>query len=523
MQKDTEVHLDGGIIKHDAYGGGRGTLVITESNGIATRTGGIAANVSGNTTVELNKDAAIKAQSENYVKGCIVDQIFGGNNLNGSPKGHIQVHVYATQNKAAAKATVHDKFAKEDNGDLAQGNKTDKVYLQALITYATDNSLGITTTSYQTTHDNESATAEEIKSAIEGIMAEINAATIRYDVKAVYGGGNLAAYVPNGPGANNNSDDHKHTTEEAEVIIEGCDLTSIYQVYGGGDAAATPATKLIINSAYEIFEAFGGGNGNDPYDLNSKQYLNPGANVGYEDYTTPTWNATDSQYDAIENNNASTKEERETNYGYGTGIATTNVRGGTIHTVFGGSNKKGNIRKTAMSVYESSDDLCPLCVGETYGAGKEASMDGDIDLTLDCVKDMPIIYGGAKDADVNANITLNITNGTFEKVFGGNNTSGAITGSITVNVEERGCQPIFIKELYGGGYLAPYSIYGYEKDNNGNYTTENINGIDQRIPLTSGANPQKNPRINIISATPALIISTAAAIRLRLWAARVSM
>ena len=499
VQKDTEVHLDGGIIKHDAYGGGRGTLVITESNGIATRTGGIAANVSGNTTVELNKDAAIKAQSENYVKGCIVDQIFGGNNLNGSPKGHIQVHVYATQNKAAAKATVHDKFAKEDNGDLAQGNN--KVYLQALITYATDNSLGITTTSYQTTHDNESATAEEIKSAIEGIMAEINAATIRYDVKAVYGGGNLAAYVPNGPGANNNSDDHKHTTEEAEVIIEGCDLTSIYQVYGGGDAAATPATKLIINSAYEIFEAFGGGNGNDPYDLNSKQYLNPGANVGYEDYTTPTWNATDSQYDAIENNNAATKEERETNYGYGTGIATTNVRGGTIHTVFGGSNKKGNIRKTAMSVYESSDDLCPLCVGETYGAGKEASMDGDIDLTLDCVKDMPIIYGGAKDADVNANITLNITNGTFEKVFGGNNTSGAITGSITVNVEERGCQPIFIKELYGGGYLAPYSIYGYEKDNNGNYTTENINGIDQRIPLTSGANPQKNPRINIISAT----------------------
>ena len=485
VKESTNVQLTGGIITHDAYGGGKGTA-------------NVAANVDGNTTVELNKDAAIKAQSENYVKGCIVDQIFGCNNLKGTPKGHVTVHVYATQNKDASKATVHDKFAKE-RGDLAQGNKTDKEYLQALITYATSTSLGITTTDYQTTYDNTSATAEGIKAAIEGIMTEINAATKRYDVKAVYGGGNLAAYEPANP----------VTTEETtDVIIDGCDLTSIYQVYGGGNAASTPATKLTINSAYEIFEAFGGGNGNDPYDLNGEHYLNPGANVGYKNYTHFVKEGTspNEYYNPVDNTtaeqggDATTKEGREA-YKYGTGIATTNVRGGTIHTVFGGSNKKGNIRKTAMSVYESSDDLCPLCVGETYGAGKEAPMDGDIDLTLDCVKDMPIIYGGAKDADVNANITLNITNGTFEKVFGGNNTSGAITGSITVNVEERGCQPIFIKELYGGGYLAPYSIYGYEKDNNGNYTTETINGIVQRKPLTSGANPQKDPRINIISAT----------------------
>ena len=479
VKKDTEVHLDGGIITHDAYGGGQGTDAI-------------AANVGGNATVELNKNVTSE-------RGCVVNRIFGSNNLNGSPKGEVLVHVYATQNKN--KGTVAAKYPKEgEGGGLEQGSQTDKEYLNTLIEYASQ--LGITVTSYSTIYGNATAEEEEeeVKTAIKDILADIAANKTRYDVEAVYGGGNLAAYVPNNPAT---------TTNEAKVIIDGCELSSIYQVYGGGNAASTPATNLTINSAYEIFEAFGGGNGNDDYDLDGKHYLNPGANVGYYNFTHFVKEGTspNEYYNPVENTtteqggDATTKEGREANYGYGTGVATTNVRGGTIHTVFGGSNKKGNIRKTAMSVYEASDDLCPLCVGETYGAGKEAPMDADIDLTLDCVKDMPIIYGGAKDADVNANITLNITNGTFEKVFGGNNTSGAITGSITVNVEERGCQPIFIKELYGGGYLAPYSIYGYEKDNNGNYTTETINGIPQRKPLTSGANPQKNPRINIISAT----------------------
>ena len=473
VKQDTKVYLTGGTIHHDAYGGGKG---------IKADVGGIAADVGGNATVELNKDLTSE-------RGCVVNRIFGSNNLNGSPKGEVLVHVYATQNKN--KGTVAAKYPREgENGGMEQGNKTDKEYLNTLIEYASQ--LGITVTSYSTIYGNATATEEEVKTAIKDIWADIAANRARYDVEAVYGGGNLAAYVPNNPAT---------TTNEAKVIIDGCELSSIYQVYGGGNAASTPATNLTINSAYEIFEAFGGGNGNDDYDLDGKHYLNPGANVGYHNYAHFVQQGETDTYEPVDNDNATTKEGRENNYGYGTGIATTNVRGGTIHSVFGGSNKKGNIRKTAMSVYEASDDLCPLCVGETYGAGKDAPMDADIDLTLDCVKDMPIIYGGAKDADVNANITLNITNGTFEKVFGGNNTSGAITGSITVNVEERGCQPIFIKELYGGGYLAPYSIYGYDKDDNGNYTTETINGIPQRKPLTSGDSRQKDPRINIISAT----------------------
>jgi uncharacterized protein involved in type VI secretion and phage assembly len=45
-------------------------------------------------------------------------------------------------------------------------------------------------------------------------------------------------------------------------------------------------------------------------------------------------------------------------------------------------------------------------------------------------------------------------------VFGGNNISGTIGGKITVNVEETGCSPIIIGQLYGGGNQAPYDAHG---------------------------------------------------------------
>ena len=33
-----------------------------------------------------------------------------------------------------------------------------------------------------------------------------------------------------------------------------------------------------------------------------------------------------------------------------------------------------------------------------------------------------------------------------------------------MNIEETGCKPLIIGELYGGGNLAPYSVYGYDSD-----------------------------------------------------------
>jgi hypothetical protein len=140
-----------------------------------------------------------------------------------------------------------------------------------------------------------------------------------------------------------------------------------------------------------------------------------------------------------------------------------NVFGGTVHRVFGGSNTKGNVRQTAVTLLDENSG-CEFCVDEAYGGGKSAEMDAEAKLLMACIPGLKEVYGGAEAAHVRGNVTLNITNGTFDRVFGGNNISGTIGGSITINVEEIGCRPVKIGELYGGGNKAGYSVYGYNDD-----------------------------------------------------------
>ena len=163
-----------------------------------------------------------------------------------------------------------------------------------------------------------------------------------------------------------------------------------------------------------------------------------------------------------------------------------NVFGGTIHRVFGGSNTKGNVRQTALTLLDEGV-ACPFCVEEAYGGGKSAEMDAEAQLLMACIPGLEAVYGGAEAADVHGNVTLNITNGTFDRVFGGNNLSGTIGGAITINVEEIGCKPVKIGELYGGGNQAGYSVYGYDA---------------QGKPKESGTTKLYNdPQVNVMSFT----------------------
>ena len=236
-----------------------------------------------------------------------------------------------------------------------------------------------------------------------------------FDVTTVYGGGNEASYQP----VNENS--------VAHVIIEGCDATSIQYVYGGGNAASVPGTHVEVMNCYEIGSVFGGGNGLDKLEDGSD---NPGANIGYfADGTTE----------------------------YGSGNTIVQLLGGTIHSAFGGSNTKGNIRNEAKVYLDEAFDDCPLQIDEVYGGGNVALMAGDAQIELGCITYLKEIYGGAKNADFGGNIVLTITSGHFDRIFGGNNLGGNIGGTITVNIEETGCHPITIGELYGCGNQAAYT------------------------------------------------------------------
>ena len=349
-------------------------------------------------------------------RGCAVHEIFGCNNAAGTPMGKVMVHIYATQNKGKDYADISTKPEK--------GTKS-------------------------------------------------------FDVAAVYGGGNLAAYEPAG-GAS--------TTNSTNVIIEGCDLTSIQQVYGGGNAACTPATNVTVNGTYEIDELFGGGNGLDKILINGVEMPNPGANVGYKNYSE--YYQEDGQWKVRDKSDADTKEKRTgSSYVYGTGKAAVNIYGGKVNHVFGGSNTKGNVRQTAVTLLDEGG-ACEFCVDEAYGGGKSAEMDAEAQLLMACIPGLRAVYGGAEAADVRGNVTLNITNGTFDRVFGGNNLSGTIGGSITVNVEEIGCKPVKIGELYGGGNQAGYSVYGYD--------SEGKPIVPGETPLTPLYN---DPQVNVMSFT----------------------
>jgi len=264
-------------------------------------------------------------------------------------------------------------------------------------------------------------------------------------IEAVYGGGNLAAYVPTAD------------TSTAKVTVYTC-KNQIDYVYGGGNAASTPATNVTIWGG-KMKNVFGGGNGAGEG--------NPGADVGYKDFT---W---------------------DDSHAYGAGTTNVNIWGGVIENVFGGSNTRGNIR-VSSNVNLDDKEGCEFKIGGVYGAGNEAAMYGNGNLVIGCIPGMTEIYGGSKAADINGDVSLTITNGTFGKVFGGNNLGGKLNGSITVNIEETGCRPVIISELYGCGNQAPYSVYGYE---------EALDANGKVVVKESGTKLHADPVVNIYSCT----------------------
>ena len=502
----TSINLKNGTVSNNIYGGGSqahvsGNTSISLENGTVLNDvygGGMQGNVGGNVTVNVSKannTGSVTVGHDVYGGGALANTntanfSLGANDaenidLTSADSKHTVVNLYP-------KATIgHDVYgggrgqaqntytpSGSDIPAIVYGNVT--VYQYGAVLLASYNQEGLAESGrifgcnnvygspkghakvYVKRTASNSATNQLLSTEANRMSAT---GTHTYQLAAVYGGGNQAEYTPF------NADDC------AEVFIDpdDCDSISIHSVYGGGNAAATPATKVTISGSYEIEYVFGGGNGAGQGNL--------GANVGYHYYSTP-----ESDIDG------------RANKAYGTGIATTNIYGGRIHHIYGGSNTLGNVRETAVSMLDELSE-CALIVDGIYGGGREAYMEGSTKLEMGCVTGMAEIYGGSEKADVGSSVELTITSGHFGKVFGGNNKGGRIYGSITVNIEQTGCVPITIDELYLGGNNAPYSIYGY----NNTTTTVDFGDENKHEYVThyglneSGQNPYPDPRLNIRS------------------------
>ena len=430
------VNMQKGLVLNDVYGGG--ALADTNIDN-ATNYGQLSETINSTTT---------KTTAVNLIGGAIGNNVFGGG------LGR------------KAKAAVAYQAAQP-----AQGNEGDPDYVPAVPEIQAQDAVtanpayvygDVTVKLNETTATNDcvvrgavhgannysgtpkgEVTVHIYKTVNDGANVKaVNKDNTTYNLKAVYGGGNEAAFIP-------------VDGKKANVIIEGCGDTSIKTVYGGGNAASVPDTHVIVNSCYEIGTIFGGGNGLDDLDDGTP---NPGAHVGYKpaDYTYDTSKTRQENINLLD---AAFNSQKSTLV-YGNGEAKVDALGGTIHKVFGGSNTKGNVRHESVAYVDGSNSACPLVLGEVFGGGNEAFMDGGSSVKLGCIEYMEELYGGANAADVGGDIVLTITSGRFNRVFGGNNVSGTIHGSITVNIEETGCHPIVIGELYGCGNQAPYETPG---------------------------------------------------------------
>ena len=399
--KNTVLNITGGHIKSNVYGGAE--LGVVQENTKVSITGGIIG-----TTVGTGDNA--------YIYGSAFGGGKGSNDAITYPDGTTE----AKKVPISEAGTVHGNVVVELNKGVAtdkKGGIVNKIF--------GCNDMNGTPKGTVTVHVYATQTPNK-----DNVRTKLGKDIGKYDVETVYGGGNLAAYNPTDAGSKADT-----------VIIDGCDLTSIKTVYGGGNAASVPATEVIVNGTYEIGQAFGGGNGMDKLPTGAD---NPGANVGYLAYTD---------------------DSEKANKTYGTGKAHVTILGGTVHEVYGGSNTKGNVRwESRATLVDADDNDCEFNVTDAYGGGRNALQDGNAILDIGCITGLGKAYGGASNADVNGNVILNITNGTYGQVFGGNDAGGCIHGSITVNIEETGCNPIIIGELYGGGNQAAYSVYGYNDD-----------------------------------------------------------
>ena len=261
-----------------------------------------------------------------------------------------------------------------------------------------------------------------------------------YAIYAVYGGGNQAdySYVDESPLGQINP----------TVTVHNCD-NSIEYVYGGGNAADVPNTYVTIYGGNKIGNVFGGGNGQ-----------NGEANIT------------------------------------GKAGAYVMIYGGTIGNVYGGSNAAGSILGPLYvgisPGYNDEGDyvLCPLDIDNVYGGGNQADSKAG-ELVINCEDPSETfhigsVYGGANQANITEGvIKLNITAGNIDNIFGGNNISGNVKAPITVIVADTGSGcGMLIGNVYGGGNLAAYSVYGYYDD--GTLRTSGTAIADPVVNIKSG-------------------------------------
>ena len=149
-----------------------------------------------------------------------------------------------------------------------------------------------------------------------------------------------------------------------------------------------------------------------------------------------------------------------------------------------------------VSIDAENGNTCGTEIVEIYGGGNMAAGNAGAITINNCDAVIDTLYGGAKAADVSNNIVLNLVKGQIGSAFGGNNMSGTISGTITVNVNLDDCASL--DYVYGAGNKAPYTGSPIVNVNNGTVNKSVYGGGKGATAVVTG-----NPVVTIGDATAA--------------------
>ena len=462
----------------NVYGGGNAANVPATN---VTVTGGTINQVFGGGHGDKDANPALSADVAGHanvtINGGDIRQVFGGSNSKGEIDGEIYVTVEKTGSCDMIIGEVYGggNYAESDPGTI---------------------NIGCTGTLTADHHDHP----EEIGATLEGIGAVYGGAN-RADILHVGDGDHIELDITDGIinqvfGGNNNSGTINPAVTITVNIVKNdaaaCDWY-IGDVYGGGNLASYTGNPAVnIKNGTVSRNVYGGGKGSTAVVTGAPTVTIGDTTVGHEAYAATVTgsvfgggdeaNVTGTPVVLVQKcntqagyvyggGNAATVSSTDVTitggntigevYGgcYGANVTTggtdVKIRGGIIDKVFGGNNSSGTITG-AIAVNINKTGTCTMQIDEVYGGGNvAASAAGTI--TIGCTgtgegEYIDYVYGGANQANVTGPITLNITEGKINNVFGGNNTSGTITGGVTVNINEK-AEPCawYVGNVFGGG------------------------------------------------------------------------
>ena len=469
----TTVNVLNGTIAGNVYGGGLGAADLNGNGFISSVT--TQAVVNGSVQVNIGANGGSNYLTFNHGTDDQYGNIFGCNNLAGSPLGTVHVDVYKTAhtNDDAYSATLRTGIGQQTAFAISSvyggGNLAPYTPLTTPLVHIhnCDNTIryvyggGNAASVPQTDVTIDGGRFEYIFAGGNGKGTGNPGANVGYtsyessSSNTAYANpstGNVHVLMNGGIvdhlfGGSNTKGAIRGTTnlEIPDLDDEGC-ARIINELYGGGNQASSDGNIVITlpctqDGNVEVVKIFCGAN---DADINGNVTLNVQGG-SYEQVFAG-------------NNNGGTI----------TGDVTLNLYGGTIGSAFGGCNAGGEILGDIIVNVDSNQANCPLTVDYVYGGGNEA----------------------AYDPNANAKPTVNILRGSVQHdVFGGGyGTSATVTANPVVIVggrtENPDDTPIVFGNVYGGGSKAQVIGNTQVKILNKAYIVNNVYGGGNEAAVT---------------------------------------